>query len=577
MNYLSFDGTSLTARFSTLNLNTPYPVATYNAAFSWGGKPYAGMRFFTDSRNLGRHGLELPPFYGIARLFAVYNAVDYAALPGMTPGAQTGSDYDSVTQEKLGSGAVNLLRQDFEGPVFWVEIDDDGDSTFILNAEAIDITKSETPISNFASGNYVIEATIFGFDRGSFDLASDMRLVLCRERDSAQANTGTRTDNISKYYGGGGLSAALTTPDLVIPGPAQASDEIAVNYSRTPYQGDAWGSQSLQQDISQKTGPLLTATMYQLLSTELDEANLTRPNQKVLEVLASVGFLTTLGTGRLSGDLASGTFDFRNVGYENYVNGLPTSGSDPRPPLKISALSGVTASDIGSSYHGCTERLPLGAIYRDKDFRGDFIGGNIVSQVQAPLLITNNYGPGITSSSIAVNSSFEQAGVQVGTSSLSSGQPGEIVVHVDGEQGNYGLLVNFRTNRGGSGFTAFAPRPGGEFATAFQPAGTSSTVTSVLVGTAYLVRNTVTSIGSTEVSAGGELMMLITTTGLPLYDSLNQPLKTFIGTNGSGEPWSAMDLYRISGHPMETDNVRISVDPSSINLPHKSITFVLPT
>jgi hypothetical protein len=311
--------------------------------------------------------------------------------------------------------------------------------------------------------------------------------------------------------------------------------------------------------------------MYQVLSTELDEANLTRPNQKTLEVLASVGFITTLGTGRLSGDLPSGTFDFRNVGYED--GDFPTSGADPRPPLAISALSSGSASDIGSSYHGCTERLPLGALYRDKDFRGDFIGGSYTSQVQAPLLFTNNYGPGITSSSIAVNSSFEQTGVQVGTSSLSSGQPGEIVVHVDGEQGNYGLLVNFRTNRGGSGFTAFAPRPGGEFASAFQPAGVSSTRTSVLVGTAYLVRNTVTNIGSTEVSAGGELMMLVTTTAAPLSDSVPQPLKTFVGTNGSGEGWSAVDLYRISGHPVESDHVRIQVDPSSIALPRKSSTY----
>jgi hypothetical protein len=456
--------------------------------------------------------------------------------------------------------------------VFWIEIDEDGDSTFILNSEVLDLSKSPNPISDFASGNYVVEATIFGFDRGSFDLGSDMRLVLCRERASAQANTGTRSDNISKYFSAGGGSAQLDTPDLVVPCPAMASDEIAINYSRTPYQGDAWGSQTLQQDISQKTGPLLTSTFYQLISTELDEANLTRPNQKVLEVLASVGFLTTLGTGRLSGDLASSTFDFRNVGYEAYA-GLPTSGSDPRPPLRISALSSSTASDIGSSYHGCTERLPLGALYRDKDFRGDFIGGSYTSQVQAPLLITNNYGPGITSSSIAVNSSFEQTGVQVGTSSLSSGQPGEVVVHVDGEQGNYGLLVNFRTNRGGSGFTAFAPRPGGEFSATFQPAGTSPTLSSVLVGTAYLVRNTVTNIGSTEVSAGGELMLLITTTTWPLENSYPTSLRTFIGTNGTGEPGSAMDLYRISGHPMETDNVRISIDPSSINLPHKSALY----
>jgi hypothetical protein len=154
-----------------------------------------------------------------------------------------GSNYDA-NQNVIGGMATNLLRQDFEGPVFWIEVDEDGDSTFILNSEMLDLSKSPNPIANFASGNYVIEATVFGFDRGSFDLDSDVRLVLGRNRDSLQANTGTRSENVSTYFGGVGGNAALNTPDLVIPGPAHTSDEVAINYSRTPYQGDAWGSQT---------------------------------------------------------------------------------------------------------------------------------------------------------------------------------------------------------------------------------------------------------------------------------------------------------------------------------------------
>ncbi len=564
LNYLSYDGTTLTAKFSTLDLNTSL-TATYNAAFSYSGDNYAGIRKFTDTRNLGRTGLELPPFYGIARLFGVYNAVDYVS------GTNPGSPYDQ--DQEVQTGTNNLLRQDFDGPVFWIEVDDDGDSTFILNAECIDLSKSETAITDFASGEFVIEATIFGFDRNSFDRDHPARLVLCRERATDQYNTGTRTSNLPVFFNiTSGTAAAppvMETPDLLVPGPAQAADEIAVNYSRTPYQGDAWGSQTSQQDISHKQGPLLTSTLYQLLSTELDEENLTRPNQKGLEVLASTGFVTTLGTGRLSGDLPSGTFDFRNVGYEDWSGGDPTSGSDPRPPLSISAL-GIEASDIGTSYHGCTERLPLGARFLDKDFRGDFISGNNRDPIEAPFMFTESYAPGILSSSIAVDTLFEQTGVQVGTSTLSSGQPGEVVVHVDGEQGNYGLLTNFRVNRGGSGFTAFAPRPGGELARTFQTTGKDTAYSSVLVGMAYLVRNTVTSIGSTEVSAGGELMMLVTTTAEQLNPASGLQLKIFVGTNGTGEGYSAVDLYRISGHPMEVDNIRFNVDPSTINLAKKS-------
>lgn len=564
LNYLSYDGTTLTAKFSTLNLNTSL-AATYNAAFSYSGDNYAGIRKYTDTRNLGRAGLELPPFYGIARLFGVYNAVDYVS------GTNPGSPYDQAQEAQTGTN--NLLRQDFDGPTFWVEIDEDGDSTFILNAECIDLSKSETAIADFASGEFVVEATIFGFDRNSFNLDYPARLVLCRERAPNQYNTGSRGSNLPKFFtistGAANAPAVMNTPDLLVPGPAQAADEIAVNYSRTPYQGDAWGSQTSQQDIIYKQGPLLTSTLYQLLSTELDEENLTRPNQKGLEVLASTGFVTTLGTGRLSGDLPAGIFDFRNVGYEDWSGGLPTSGADPRPPLAVSAL-GTDAADIGTSYHGCTERLPLGARFLDKDFRGDFIGGNASTPIAAPFMFTEGYAPGILSSSIAVSTTFEQTGVQVGTSTLSSGQPGEVVVHVDGEQGNYGLLTNFRVNRGGSGFTAFAPRPGGEFAATFQTTGKDNTYSSVLVGRAYLVRNTVTNIGSTEVSAGGELMLLITTTAVPLNPAAGSQLKVFVGTNGTGEGYSAIDLYRITSHPMEVDNVRFDVDPSAITLAKKS-------
>lgn len=565
LNFLSYNGTTLTAKFSTYNLSTSLP-ATYNTVFAYSGDNFAGIRQFTDSRGLGRQGLELPPFYGIARLFAVYNAIDYVS--GSNPGSSYDDDQEAVT------GTNNLLRHDFEGPVFWIEVDDDGDSTFILNADCIDLSKSETPITDFASGEYVIEATIFGFDRNSFSLDHDARMVLCRERAADQANTGTRANNLPTFFNIVGGAAAVppvfNTPDLMVPGPAQAADEVAVNYSRTPYQGDAWGSQTSQQDISHKIGPLSSGTLYQLATTQLDEENLTRPNQKGLEVLASIGFMTTLGTGRLSGDLASNTFDFRNVGWENYSNWPPTSPASPRSPFSISALESGTASDLGTSYHGCTERLPLGALSLDKDFRGDFVFGDSTSQIGAPLIYTKTYGPGISSSSIAVDSAFEQAGVQVGTSTLSSGQPGEIVVHVDGEQGNYGLLTNFRTNRGGSAFNASAPRPGGEFAATFPTAGQSQTFSTVLTGMAYLVRNTVTSIGSTEVSAGSELMMLITTEARSLQNSLPQALGIFIGTNGTGESSGAVDLYRIAGHPLETDHVRFSIDPSSIDLPRKT-------
>lgn len=561
-NYVPLDmggGSQSWASFSTLEFGTPDVQATYNASFTWNGIVHAGMRFMTDERGLGRKGLELPPFYGVARLFAVYEAQNYRT---------SGTAFDPDTREpKSTGGATNLLRQDVTTAAMWIEIDDDGDSTFILSEDAIDIAKSPNVISSFEAGNYVIEAQIFGFDRNSFNLDGatymndDARLVLTRERN--QAIGSPRSNNIN---------VEIDSPDLVVPGPVPAATEVAINYSRSPYQGDAWGSQNSQQDIGLKQGPLTTGTLYQLTSTELDEQNLTRPNQKALEVVSSVGFMTTLGSGRLSGDFDSTrVYDFRNVGYEDYSTYFPpASSSTPRPAIGISAL---TAEEelytLGTEYHNCIERLPLGAYFRDKDFRGGFVNSpdtDYRPSVRSPLVYTKTYGPGVVATGVGLASNIEQDEVPVNTSTLSSGQPGEMVAHVDGESGNYGLLVNFRTNRGGSAFTLGGLRPGGEVAAIFQQAGTSQSYGSVLSGVAYLVRNTVTAIGSTEVSAGGELMMLIATFASRLDASSATLLELLSGTNGSGEGFSAVDLYRVEGRPLVVDNVRVEIDPSSIVL-----------
>lgn len=582
-NYTSLAGSPSYAVLSTWDFSqgASGAAATYNAKFTY-GVSIAGMRFFNDGRGLGRKGLELPPFYGVARLFAVYSANNYGPSPlPTTVYSDEGSAFHPDTREPVSGGAVNLLRQDYDGPVFWIETDDDGDSTFILNADAIDITKSPVPIADFESGQYVIEASIFGFDRDSFDIAApkivsadipyvndDARLVLSRSRPSGEADSGTRTDNF-----GTGADAFVYAPELVVPGPLPASTEVAINYSRSPYQGDAWGSQSNQQDIPYKQGPLLTGTLYQLTSTELDEQNLTRPNQKALEILSSSGFLTTLGSGRLSGDLTIARFDPRTVGYEVQDDFPPASGSDPRPSIGIGAHDPEEeALVLGTEYHNCVERLPLGAFFRDKDFAGGYVNSNSSGwrpAVRAPLVFTNTYAPGIAATGVGLASNIEQTEVGVNTSSLASGQPGEMVAHVDGESGNYSLLTNFRTNRGGSVFTLSGLRPGGEASATFETAGSSNSYPGVLSATAYLVRNTVTNIGANEVSAGGELMMCIVTHGKRLDNSVPTELSILSGTNGTGEGFSAVDLYRIEGRPLAVDNVRVEIDPSTVTLSKK--------
>lgn len=561
-NYINYTGNAPLsfASFSTGNFSSTSTVpATYNSTFSFSGVTHCGSRFYTDTRGLGRQGIELPPFYGVARLWAVYESADFKT---------NGSAFNASTREPTGAGATNLLRQNFDGPPFWVEIDQDGDSTFILNAEALDLSKSPTPISSFTSKHYVIEASIFGFDRGSFDLSQSFRLLLSRSRPTAAANnaggSGVRSSNVNVPIAG---------PVMILPGPATASDTALVNYSRTPYMGDPWGSQSNYLDIGYTPGSLQSATAYQVTSSVLDEANLTRPNQKPLEVLASVGFMTTLGTGRFSGDLSSTTFDYRNVGYEDPTAYPPASAVATRPKYSIGAL-GASESEVNGEYLGCTERLPLGALRRDKDFKGGRF--EVPGNGSRAFAYVRDEGIGTFIASLSKTKKIEQDELNLLPSSVASGQPGEILVHVDGESGNYSLLNNFRTLRGGSVFSGAGSHPGGEVYSNYRevvgPQSHSGgySRSNILVGRAFLVRNQVTAIGSNEVSAGDELMMLIVTSSYRMSSS-NQTAFTALSTNGTGEGISSADLYRIDGHPLLANNIKFDVDPSQIVLSNKTI------
>jgi hypothetical protein len=114
------------------------------------------------------------------------------------------------------------------------------------------------------------------------------------------------------------------------------------------------------------------------------------------------------------------------------------------------------------------------------------------------------------------------------------------------------------------------PHPGGEISLQGQPLQVTGNHTNVIVGRAMLVRNTVTNVGATEVSAGDELMMLILTNVVRIPPGAPFPGVIDIGTNGVGESFAAADLYRIEGHPLTRNNVRMNIDPATISLSLRS-------
>ena len=566
-NYVAYDhsGSPNYAIFSTLNWNLPETPAEYNTKISVGGVSMAGMRKFNDvvnplrptARGLGRKGLELPPFYGIARLFAVYEAEDYRVR---------GSAYDHNTRDLITTTglATNLLRQNLPSttPVFWIEKDDDGDSTFILNAEALDLTRSPNPITSFDVADFVIEASIFGFDRDAFDLDHDCRIVLTRERTQAN-DPANRSANIN-------ASVVIDGPECIIPAPPASADTLLINYSRCPYQGDPYGSQTLLVDTGYYPGPISTINAYNMSTTQLDELALTRANQKPLEVLASIGFVTTLGTGRLSGAVSTNPTSAYSPGGENLAQFPPATISSDRPYIESGVLSSDLRDAVASEYLGCTERLPMGSLMRDKDFRGGNIGnqGSFVS----PLVFTDGT-PGVYGNSLQSGKRLEVTEAPLDCASPASGQPGEVLVAVDGSV-NVSQFNAFRTYRGGSVFNASGGHPGGELNCTLGHITPPSSFTNVLSGKAMLVRNAPTYPGLNEVSAGDELMILIVTTATRCVGGSAKEARVIIGTNGTGEGVSAADLYRIEGRPLVRDNVGYSVDPSTINLSrHYSVTL----
>ena len=486
-------------------------------------------------------------------MFAIYEAGDYAAH---------GSAFNIGTDRTpLPGGATNLLRQSFDGPVFWIERDDSvnggGVSTFVINSEVIDLSKAPTPPTSFAAGNYVIEASIFGFGIGSFDLTRPFQLAL----SSATGAT---------------PSQPIPGPITVLPGPLPATATALINYSRTPYQADIFGTQSNFNDESYQRGPLDSSTAFQLASTSLNAAALTRPNQKPLEVLASMGFITSLGTGRLSGDFVTpNTYDPRNVGYEDPVDqsGVrpypPTvasgGASTPRPLTKLGAIGSSTSfTDLEANpeYLGLTTRLPLGALYRDKDFHG----GRFSDQQSSPLIYVDKVGVGSGVAGLAVTETLDQLESPTMPAETSAGVAGDVLVMVDGESVTYSSLVNFRTNRGGSAFIGSGGHPGGEIFATYEKVMGSVSGSRTIVGRAFLVRNALTNVGATQVSAGDELMLAIVTQVMEL-NTIPSEAMVLLGTNGSGESLSAADLYRIEGHPLIANHTFYDVDPSTINLP----------
>jgi len=520
-------------------------------------------------------GIQFPPFLAPARITGIYKRTAPSVLPASSP-----FNNNRVFVGGVGTD-TNLLRDDFDGPTVLLDVDANGDVYFIVNADVIDLSKAPSG-STFDNTEFLIECTLFGYDRGF--LQTNGRVM------------------VAKTSGGGSIPVLQdqfsTTTDgfigLITPSPLSAdasNNEITIYYSRTPYQGDAFGTQNAYSDDFYRLGPLTTGEASAIFNNPLGPvSSLVLPNKSGYEVLAATSFVTSLGTGRLSGtqpipllntteapnnppDYAGTLVDFarkyslNRVGYDDWSTPkFPVSSSAfaARPPIKLGALSEVYDSFDPPEFAGCVTQLPLGIYFRDKDFLGKTL-----------YLTKNSTGVGVSSigsfsfadykSSLAPTASgtttWEGTEFICGNSSGTAGVGSEAVIRVDGTSNPSDQTI-FKTTRGGAAYSATGPWPGGVIAAGFQKARPNIDAGSVLVGMAYLVRSQPETSGMTEVHMGSELQMIVVTQAVPSYFRDTNVIHSAAGTN---EGFTAVDRFRLLGRPLEKRRgfVDLAVVPSA--------------
>lgn len=289
-------------------------------------QPFVGARLTTDvdplsaygpgvidkllavnSSDFGRglRGIQLPPYHGIARLCGVYDIRDFVSKTGHTI---------STTDRWSPDGpdpAPNLLKQDSDRQTLFIMQDgakdytlSSGDHTYIIPENTLDLTRclnwDPNNPTDFANFDFVVVCTIFGFSR---DWINGNNFVMVREvNGKGLANSD-------------GSNVEIESIPMVIPCPA-APDEFYIAYNRTVYQGDVYMSRKntakTATDYQSRYGQLTTTQQYamRLPIQQYDSSGNyvpQTPNLRTFEVLASMDFYTTMGTGKIGGQLYPGT------------------------------------------------------------------------------------------------------------------------------------------------------------------------------------------------------------------------------------------------------------------------------
>ena len=273
-------------------------------------------------------GIELPPFLGVARVYGVYDARDWQG------DASTAWEADRITPQVGASIPPNLIRTHADKQTLFIVqgggedlTQDADDHTYVIPSNVIDITKSAhfTAGETFSDLEYIVQCSVFYFARG---FINKNNYVLVRGHNGAGVV--------------GSIATPLTNVAMVAPAPATYPTQAYVAYDRTVYQGDPYMSRygdtrvvsdyGMNYGVIQQTNAFLLEDPIQqyLLDAKVPEI----PNPRALEVLASVDFWTTMGTGKMGGRVYAGTPS--DVGYLNSSTRIPATGTADTNPWPTS-------------------------------------------------------------------------------------------------------------------------------------------------------------------------------------------------------------------------------------------------
>jgi hypothetical protein len=310
----------------------------------------------------GVRGLALPAHYGVARLFGVYRAADFATSgsPWQAP------DYRAVT-----GATENLLRKDSEFRSLYV---DPSTGRYVIPESSVDLNRLGSALGE---ADLVVEAALFLFDRWPTVLeGGDFLRVI------SPALGGANPEDPAT------LQASLS---LLVNAPATAPDQMAVVSTRRPYQGAPQGTMPVSVVDSNNLDPVdylskraaETPTQVDALRAPLNTDTVRTLNPAALEVLAVEVFALSRGTGAISGPVLSGAIT--DVGYLNQapypfrdVTDSPRKVLSRAHPLEADPVLDITGRATARFFPeqegALSERLPMGSALQDCYFLGEPLG-----------------------------------------------------------------------------------------------------------------------------------------------------------------------------------------------------------